>query len=140
MSWLMSNRISLLKQPFHFPSSQISVGKFYYLLNINALCFTSCITYLRQSIQEWTKWNLWKTVFKRFEVNGLFKQITCLQIFQKLSSINFTWLIFEYFVPFLIFPNILIQITTLCRWFDKSFLPLTYPFSGHFSSFLVLPS
>ena len=23
---------------------------------------------LRQSIQEWTKWNLWKTAFKKFEV------------------------------------------------------------------------
>ena len=32
---------------------------------------------MRQSIQEWTKWNLWKTALK-----------------------NFTWSILEYFVPF----------------------------------------
>ena len=25
-------------------------------------------THLRQSIQEWTKWNMWKAAFKKFEV------------------------------------------------------------------------
>ena len=36
-----------------------------------SLC-TECISldilrYMRQSIQEWTKFNLWKTAFKKFE-------------------------------------------------------------------------
>ena len=132
----MSDRISLLNEHFHFPRSPNFCWKIF-LLNINALYSTSCITYLKQSIQEWTKWNLWKTVCKRFEVNGRFKHITCLQIFQKLCSTIFIWLIFGYFAPFLIFPNILIQITTLCRSFDKSFLPLSSPLSGHFSSFML---
>ena len=39
-----------------------------------------------QSIQEWTKWNLWKTAFKKFE----FKQTISLQTFWRLPSTNFT--------------------------------------------------
>ena len=30
--------------------------------------------YVGQSIQEWTKWNLWKTAFKKFKWYGLLKQ------------------------------------------------------------------
>ena len=47
-----------------------------------------------QSTEEETKQNLWKTAFKKFEGDGLPR----LQIFQRLSSKNFTWSIFQYFV------------------------------------------
>ena len=40
-----------------------------------------------QSIQEWTKSNLWKTAFKKFE--GVRSTLR--------KSANFTWLILEYF-------------------------------------------
>ena len=41
---------------------------------------------LGQSIQEWTKWNLWKTAFKKFKViwSGLLKQTISLQLFYRL--------------------------------------------------------
>ena len=57
-----------------------------------------------QSIQEWTRENLWKTAFKKFE--GV-RQTIPLQIFSSffffkwLSSTNFTLSILEYFVPYL---------------------------------------
>ena len=28
-----------------------------------------CLEYMRQSIQKWTKWNLWKIAFKKLEVS-----------------------------------------------------------------------
>ena len=56
--------------------------------------------YIGQSIQEWTKWNLWKTAFKKYKRIWSAKQTISLQIFQKLSSTNFTWSILEYFVPY----------------------------------------
>ena len=37
---------------------------------------------MAQSIQEWTKWNLWKTAFKKFEVTWSAKQTISLQIFK----------------------------------------------------------
>ena len=50
-----------------------------------------------KSIQEWTKQNLWKTEFKKFE--GVWSALgILLQILQRLSSTNFTWSILEYFV------------------------------------------
>ena len=55
------------------------------------------IWHLGQGIQEWTKQNLWKTAFKKFEV---MRQIVSLQIFWRLPSTSFTWSIFEYFAPF----------------------------------------
>ena len=54
--------------------------------------------YLGQSISEWTKWNLWKTAFKKFEMTR--------QIFPRLSSTNFTWSILEYFAQFMTLSNI----------------------------------
>ena len=47
-----------------------------------------------QSIQEWTKWNLWKTAFK---------QTISLQIFERLSSTNFASSILEYIVSNYVF-------------------------------------
>ena len=41
-----------------------------------------------QSIQEWTKQNLWKTTLKNLKGYG------------RLSSTNFAWSILEYFVPY----------------------------------------
>ena len=59
---------------------------------------------MRQSIQEWTKWNLWKTALKNFELiwSGLLKQTISLQIFLRLSSANLNWSILEYFVPYIL--------------------------------------
>ena len=37
--------------------------------------------HLRQSIQEWTKYNFWNTAFKNLKGYGLFKQTISLQIF-----------------------------------------------------------
>ena len=55
--------------------------------------------YLGQSIQEWTKLNLWKTAFKKYSVicPALADHIG--QISYRLSSTNLTWSILEYFAP-----------------------------------------
>ena len=50
----------------------------------------ACRVQIGQSIQEWTKLNLWKTAFKKFQA---------LQIFWILSFTNFTWSVLEYFAP-----------------------------------------
>ena len=65
---------------------------------------TSILQYKRknnmgQSIPEWTKRILRKTALKIFEVSISLKQTISLQIFWRLSFTNFTWSIFEYFVP-----------------------------------------
>ena len=52
---------------------------------------------LGQGIQEWTKYNLWKAPFKKV---SLLMQTILLQIFWRLSSINFTWSILKYLDPF----------------------------------------
>ena len=66
-------------------SPQYSTQRIYYFKGVWRLWGFCLVVYsdftehhLGQSIQEWTKWNLWKTVFK-----------------------NFTWSIVEYFVLFL---------------------------------------
>ena len=41
---------------------------------------------------------MWKKAFENFE--GLLKQAMSLQIFQRLSSTNFTWSILEYLIPY----------------------------------------
>ena len=48
-----------------------------YLFVNNILKRKSVMLHLRQSIQEWTKWHLWKAAFKKFE-----KQAISLQIFK----------------------------------------------------------
>ena len=67
-------------------------------IRIKTKCWTS--DQMEQSIQERTKQNLWKTIFKK-TWRGMvgFKQTIYLQIFQRLFSTNFTWSILEYFVP-----------------------------------------
>ena len=50
-------------------------------------CIQWACVYLGQSIQEWNKWNLWKTAFKK--LRSLSRP--ALQIFERLSSTNFTW-------------------------------------------------
>ena len=52
---------------------------------------------MRQSIQEWTKNNLWKTVFEKIEV------IWHLVIwsFKNLNGPSKTWSILEYFVSYI---------------------------------------
>ena len=40
---------------------------------------------MRQSVQEWTQQNLWKTAFKKFEM------------ISPASSANFAWSILDYF-------------------------------------------
>ena len=50
-----------------------------------------------QSIQEWTKWNLWKTAFN-LKWYGLLKQNILLQIVK--GCLPQIWSIFEYFVPY----------------------------------------
>ena len=43
---------------------------------------------------------MWKTAFKKLKEYGLLKQTLSLQGFQRLSSTNFIWSTFEYFVPY----------------------------------------
>ena len=43
---------------------------------------------------------MWKTAFNKLKEYGLLKQTISLQGFQRLSSTNFIWSIFEYFVPY----------------------------------------
>ena len=64
-----------------------------------------------QSIQEWTKLNLWKTTFKRAEViwSAYTNHIT--SIFQRLSATNFTWSILQFFVPYINHPFFLLSKT-----------------------------
>ena len=54
-----------------------------------------------QGVQEWTKQNLWKAAFKKFEL------VLNFPIFQMLSSTNFTWSIHEYLDPYAIVLNFL---------------------------------
>ena len=49
LTWLLSN----LLRVFQIKELSSDIGK---------------LLYMGQSIQEWTKWNLWKTAFKKFEV------------------------------------------------------------------------
>ena len=71
--------------------------------------------HMGQSIQDWSNWNLWKTAFKKFEVILPVKQTISLQFLKKLSPINFTRSILEYFVPYVIniHPTTL---TAECKW------------------------
>ena len=52
-----------------------------------------------QCIQEWTKWKLWKTAFKKIEVKWSAYANHLTLNFLKASSANFTWSILEHFVP-----------------------------------------
>ena len=53
---------------------------------------------MTQCIQEWAKENLWKTAFKNFEMVYLNRPYH-FKLLLRLSSINFTWSILEYYVP-----------------------------------------
>ena len=59
------------------------------------------LRYMGQGIQERTKKILWMA-FKKF------RYTISLQIFQRLSSTNFTWSILEYLDTFFIFSNIIV--------------------------------
>ena len=53
--------------------------------------------HMRQSVQEWTKQNLWDIAFKKFEVTWFaLTDISNFKFYFK-SSTNFTWSITEYF-------------------------------------------
>ena len=60
--------------------------------------------YLGQGIQEWTKYNLWKTAFKaghrQIYLGHLLRQTISLPSFSRLSFTNFSWSIIEYLDTF----------------------------------------
>ena len=59
------------------------------------------IQYMGQSIREWTKYGRHPlNVLKWYD---LLRQTISIQVFQRLSSTNFTWFILEYFASFLTF-------------------------------------
>ena len=86
--------------------------------------------YLGQSIQEWTKLNLWKTAFKKYSVicPALADHIG--QISYRLSSTNLTWSILEYFAPFLHIYWTVLNWTVRClvNWIIKNHY--SYAFSS----------
>ena len=53
---------------------------------------------MEQSIQKWTKENLWNTAFKKSEVIRSVKTDHINSNLSKTVSINFAWSVLQYFV------------------------------------------
>ena len=53
-----------------------------------------------QDIQDWTKSNLWKTAFKKFEVKDSLLQILLSPVLNTLTDISITLAIFKDLVTF----------------------------------------
>ena len=56
---------------------------------------------------------MWKTAFKKLMWYGLLRKTISLQMFERLSSTNFTWSILQYFVPYDYFYTTS-SVTVLC--------------------------